>query len=92
MTIFEAWEDKEDIRRATSSRAMLDDLPTDQEYWDGTRQFEFIDVNGDPQIRGDALTDEEKKLYLNNAKSRAKLCVHVSKELLFPMLTAGGPT
>jgi hypothetical protein len=36
MTIFEAWEDKEDIQRATSSAAMLADLPTDKEYWDGS--------------------------------------------------------
>ena len=46
MTIFEAWEDKEDIRRATSSAAMLIDLPTDQEYWDGSRRVEFTDANG----------------------------------------------
>jgi hypothetical protein len=37
MTIFEAWEDKEDIQRATLSQAMLADLPTDQEYWDGSQ-------------------------------------------------------
>ena len=90
MTIFEAWEDKEDVRKATSLRAMVDLLPTDQEYWDGTREVEFLDINGEPQVCVDDLTEEENKLYLDNAKSRAKLCVHVSKDLLIPMLTAGG--
>jgi hypothetical protein len=92
MTISEAWEDKEDIQKATSSRAMLADLPTDQEYWNGTREVEFVDMNGNLQVHVDALTEEEKKLYLDNAKSRANLCVHVSQELLIPMLTAGGTT
>ena len=90
MTIFEAWEDKEDIRRATSSAAMLIDLPTDQEYWDGSRQVEFTDANGNQQVNVIDLTEDEKKLYLDNAKSRAKLCVHVADKLLIPMLTAGG--
>jgi hypothetical protein len=49
-----------------------------------------VDANGAVQVRVDAFTDEQKKLYLDNAKSRAQLCVHVSEELLIPMLTAGG--
>jgi hypothetical protein len=42
-------------------------------------------VNGNLQVHVDDLTKEQKKLYLDNAKSRAKLCVHVSEELLIPM-------
>jgi hypothetical protein len=37
------------------------------------------------------LTKEEKQLYKDNAKSRIKLSLHVGKDILEPMLMAGGP-
>ena len=88
MTIFEAWEDKEDVRRATTDSTQQDDLPTKQEYWDGSREVETVDLQGNVVVVDVPLTDEQKKIYLDNAKSKAKLCVHVSSKLLQPMLTA----
>jgi hypothetical protein len=37
------------------------------------------------------LTDKEKQLYRDNAKSRNKLSLYVGKDILEPMLMAGGP-
>ena len=61
MMIFEAWEDKEDIRRSTSMN-LVADLPTDAEYWTDVRSRERIDVNGNIVVQDDPLTDEEKQL------------------------------
>jgi hypothetical protein len=71
MILFEGWENKEDTRKATSSCAMVDDLPGDQEYWDSSREVELIDpIDGTVQVVVEALTDEQNKLYLDNAKSK----------------------
>jgi hypothetical protein len=52
----------------------------------------MMDPNdGTVQVVVEALTDEQNKLYLDNAKSKNKLSVHVSADILEPMLMAGGP-
>ena len=89
MLIFEGWEDKEDIRRATSQDTVAD-LPTDEEYWSKLKERETFDMNGDVMQQVDALMEEEEQLYKDNTKSRSKLMIHVHKDLLQPMLTAGG--
>ena len=93
MTMFEGWEDKEDTFQATSVEALAEQLPTTQEYWNGWRdqQEQEVDEDGDVQVIRVPLTDEEKQLYKDNVKSRNKLSLHVGKDILEPMLTAGEP-
>jgi len=81
---FEAYEDSKKIR-ATTSVDRVGELPTNEQYWTGRKHTV---VNGvDTDI---SLTNAEKKLYEENAKSRAKLVQYVHQTLLEPMIASGG--
>jgi hypothetical protein len=77
MMIFEGWEDKEDVRKATSIENMSDALPTDDEYWENSKERTVIAADGTVQYTMTALSHDEKQLYKDNAKSKNKLMVHV---------------
>jgi hypothetical protein len=91
MTMFKGWEDKEDTWRSTSLEALVEQLPTTQKYWNGWRESREVDEDGDENVIHVPLTDKEKQLYKDNAKSRNKLSLYVRKDILELMLTAGGP-
>jgi hypothetical protein len=89
MLLFEVWEDKEDVRAATTID-MVDELPSEDEYLDGERTRETIAPDGTIREVVTNLTRAEKKLYKDNAKSRSKLLMHVSTDIRELMTTAGG--
>ena len=86
LLVFEAWEDSKEIRAATSVDR-VNDMPTIQEGWAGTKAG--TDATGNAvQV---PLTDEEKKLRKDNDASRGKMMRYVDQTLRQPMDTAGGP-
>jgi hypothetical protein len=42
MTMFEGWKDKEDTRRLTSIEALVEQLPTVEEYWNDLRECRVV--------------------------------------------------
>jgi hypothetical protein len=42
MTMFEGWKDKEDTRRLTSIEALVEQLPTMEEYWNDLRECRVV--------------------------------------------------
>ena len=69
--VFTAWEDFKEIRASTSVDR-VNEMPTDEEYWEGSK------AGVDPAI-GNAiqvpLTDVEKKLYMTRRHQRQSCCV-----------------
>ena len=63
-------------------------MPTKQEYWLGVKAG--VDPANGQAIQV-PLTDVEKKLYKDNAASKAKLLRYVDKTLHGPMMAASGP-
>ena len=81
------WEKKKKLTYLTTVDK-TDELPTTMEYDHGTRLV--IGADGAPQA-GAALTDDEKKLYEDNAAVLCKLMECVCDDLLVPLQNAGGP-
>jgi hypothetical protein len=50
MTMFKGWEDKEDTCRSTSLEALVEQLPTMQEYWNGWQERQEVDEDGDSSM------------------------------------------
>jgi hypothetical protein len=46
MTMFKGWKDKEDTCRLTSLEALVEQLPTTLEYWNGCREQRVVDADG----------------------------------------------
>ena len=86
--VFTAWEDSKDLGAATSVDR-VNEMPTKQEYWLGVKAG--VDPANGQAIQV-PLTDVEKKLYKDNAASKAKLLRYVDKTLHGPMMAASGPT
>ena len=74
MTMFEGWEDKEDTHRSTSLEALVEQLPNTQEYWNGWREHQEVDEDGDVNVIHVPLTDEEKQRQCKVQEQVVPLC------------------